>query len=743
MQTSLRLQWLTLAVATFVPAAALVAQTARPASPAPGKADETVLLSEFLVKETSDQGYIASESVTGTRVATLIKDLPFSVSVITSEFMNDFDFFDLAGDLAYTANLNAVDTQGNSNLRGYGATFTLRNGFYRLGLNDRVNTDRIEVIKGPNAAIYGSTSPAGLINFVTKKPRLGVTSGRLSLTAGSLDLRRGEISVNTPLGSLGGVRFAQLFSAEATNVGSETPFAASRNRLISENLIAKFRDGSTLSFELEWSKRKSVTATSTTPFEYNATTRIYSSIERKDLARFSQGGPDSVQNRELTSAYLTYDKRFNHVWSTHAGAYTYARHAFNFNNGSSDQFDPRTGRFGRGNVIVDPLNEDGGGVQIDTLADYATFEGKVQHKTLLTLDYSQNWRYREQRSPNSRVWTINGVLLANPDYTLPPRWAFNIITRRDKVRWDVQGFLLRQQSAFFENRLLAFASLRRDLVTYNFNFGNQYNRAGGALSSPGAVSHYTDTAWSPSFGLNFKATSHLSVYASRSNSFSPAGQVAKLGDPHLDNETSAGWDYGIKAALLKETLVFTLGGFYIDRNGVKTTQRDPVTGLNETVAAGKQLTKGLEFEGAWRVSEQLTLMASYGYVNARILYNGNAVTDVGRVPAGVPVDQGSLAWKYLFTRGVLKGLAWNTGVTYSGVSHPNSTAALNDGRRNDQAPSFYLVNAGLTYSWSTGQRRTKQSVRLSAKNLLDRAYEDQKGNLGASRGVYTAYSLSY
>ena len=58
--------------------------------------------------------------------------MPFAVSVITSEFMRDFDFFDIAGDVGYVANLNGLDTQGNSNLRGYGATFYLRNGFYRL-----------------------------------------------------------------------------------------------------------------------------------------------------------------------------------------------------------------------------------------------------------------------------------------------------------------------------------------------------------------------------------------------------------------------------------------------------------------------------------------------------------------------------------------------------------------------------------------------------------------------------------
>ena len=736
MQT-LRCQTLFAAAAVALPLA-LSAQTTRPASSAAAAPDaELVQLSEFTVKESSDNSYIASESVTGTRVATQIKDLPFSVSVVTSEFMNDFDFFDIASDMAYVANLNNVDTQGNSNLRGYGATFYLRNGFYRLGLIDRINTDRIEVIKGPNAAIYGATSPAGLINVVTKKPRFDTFSERATVTAGSQDMLRGEINVNTPLGSLGKVKFAQLFSANVQNGGSETPFATTKNRLLSESIMARFPDQSTLNLEIEWSARKGVPATSTVPFQYNAATRTYSSILRKDLAHVSQGGPDSVANRELTSVYLTYDKRWNRTWSTHAGAYAYARHAFNFNNGSSDQFDPATGRFGRGNVIVDPLNEDGGAGQIDTLADYELMNGALKNKTLLTLDYSQNWRYREQRSPNTRVYSISGILLANPDYSLPPRSAFNIITRRDKVRWDTRGFFLRQQTTALDGRLIGFAGLRRDLVTYNFLFGDQFNRAGGALSNKGAVSHYTDSAWSPNFGVNFKATKQIALYASHSTSFSPAGQVAKLGDPHLENETSVGWDYGIKATLLNERLVFTLGGFYIDRDGVKTTQRDPVTGLNETVAAGKQSTKGCEFEGAWRVNEKLTVLASYGYVNAKILYNGNATTDIGRRPVGLPKDQGSLSWKWE----ILKGLSWNAGVTYSGEALPNSTAT--DARRDVRAPGYYLVNTGLMYSWAQREHRLRHSVRLSAKNALDRDYLTSRGELGAERGVFIAYTLSH
>lgn len=710
---------------------------------AAARTDEPVMLSEFTVHESSDTSYIASESVTGTRVATQIKDLPFMVSVVTSEFMNDFDFFDVADNMSYVANLNSVDTQGNSNLRGYGATFYLRNGFYRLGLVDRVNIDRIEVIKGPNAAIYGSTSPAGLINMVTKRPRFGYNSQRLTATVGSFHMRRAEGNVYTDLGEARGVQLASLFSFNLQNNLYDTPYAMNRNRLVDETLLAKLPDGSTLQVEVEWSKRMAVPATSTIPFEYNPTTKKYSAVQRKDLAHFSQGGPNSVANRELSTVYAMYDKRWNQTWSTHAGADYYYRHAYNFNNGTRDQFDPVKQQFQRGNVVTDPLNETGGAVQVDTLADYLAFHGQLRNKTLLTFDYAQNWRYREQRGPNSKLYPISGVYLDAPDYSLPPLWTFNIITRRDKVRWDVKGFFLRQQTTALDDRLILFAGLRRDLVTYNFTFGDQFNTGGskpGSLKTAGVTSHYTDSAWSPNFGANFKATRNFALYASHSTSFSPNGQVAKLGDPHLSNETSVGWDYGVKSTFLDERLIFTLGGFYIDRSGVKTTRTDPVTGLKETVAAGNQNTKGFEFEGSWRINDTLTVLASYGYVNARIVYNGDSVTDVGQMPAGLPIDQGSVAWKYNFP-GALKGLFWNTGIRYIGVAYPNSTADPSDPRRYIDAPSYYLVDTGFSYTWRNNGLR--QTVRLSAKNLLDREYVTNNMDMGVGRGIYLAYTINH
>lgn len=722
----------------------LSAAFAQTPAPTPNQTDEVVELSPFVVSTEKSDGYIASEAVTGTRVRTQIKDLPFSISVITSEFMNDFDFFDLGSDLAYTASLNSVDTQGNFTLRGYGATFMLRNGFYRLGLVDRINTDRIEVIKGPNAAIYGSTSPAGLINIVSKQPQF-TSSQTVRVTAGSESMLRAETNVNTPLGSLGGVRFAQLFSAKAQESDAATPFAHSKSRVIGYSLLAKFKDNSTLLFEFDWTKRSGTADTGQLPFEYNVKAKTYSSVLRRDLAHFSQAGPDSIADRKQHSFYLTYDKQYNRVWSTHAGFNSYARRAFNFNNGSRDQFDPATNSFTRPNVVVDPLNEDGFGIQVDTLAHYPLMDGMLDNKTLLTLDVSNNWRFRQQNGVNTKLYSIKGVTLDDPDYSLPPRDAFNIVTRRDHARWHIEGALLRHQLMAMEGRLIAFGSLRFDRVTYNLDFGDQFNTGGskpGSLKTPGEVLHYTDTAWSPNVGFNYKVTPRIALYASHSKSFSPSGQVAKLGTPRLDNETSVGWDYGIKASYLEDRLIFTLGGYDIDRSGVKTSRTDPDTGVEETVAAGKQRARGFEFEGSWQVTDDLTFLASYSHVDAVIVYNGDAITDVGQPPDGLPNQQASFAWKYRFRQTAFAGLSWNGGITYSGKSYFNSTASPGDPRREIYAPGAALVNTGLTYQWS-GSHGIKHSIRLSAKNLLDRDYLTNRGGLGDERAYYVAYTFNH
>ena len=69
----------------------LHAQTAAPASPVAKKqeAEEVLVLSPFEVKAEEDNGYVATETLAGTRIRTDLKDVASAISVVTKEFMRD------------------------------------------------------------------------------------------------------------------------------------------------------------------------------------------------------------------------------------------------------------------------------------------------------------------------------------------------------------------------------------------------------------------------------------------------------------------------------------------------------------------------------------------------------------------------------------------------------------------------------------------------------------------------------
>jgi iron complex outermembrane receptor protein len=610
---------------------------------------------------------------------------------------------------------------------------------------DRVNTDRMEVIKGPNAAIYGAANPTGVVNIVARAPRFGAASQRISYTAGPFDLNRVEASFNQPLGSADGVKFANLLSLAGTSEHTPSTDPAGRQtRAFDDVLAAKFNDGSTLTAEFEWVRINVVPGYSNSiPFE--GAKGALTPVQRRDLTYFNQvGDVGAIKNRSSYSAYLTYEKQFNQTWSTRVNSYWYRRPELQVDAaGNSGTFDPTTQTFSARSLQWDMLNQDGGAFQIDTVADTTLPGGQWKSKTLFTFDYSQNWRMREVKDYNRNQYPASApISVVKPVYFLPPFSAFYIANRNDKTRADAMGAFISEQLRTADNRWINFLSLRRDLVTYNLNFANQYSLSKGVVGvkTVGQVLHYESRAWSPSLGTNYKLTKNLAVYASYSRSFAPQLQVSKLGTPPLPNETARGWDYGVKASFLEDHLVFTAGGYYIDREGIKATVKDPLTGVSDTVAGGSSNTKGVEFEGSWRVNQSLTIVANYAYANSKITNNGSTLTDIGQEPAGTPVDLAGFFTTYRVLSGPLHGLSLHLRVNYTGRAYPFSTQTTF--QRGIISPGYFTVDPGLTYEWRTANG-IRQSFRLSARNVLDRDYVTSDFNLGARRGVYFSYSLAH
>lgn len=160
----------------------LAAQTATPRSTATPPSDEVVQMSEFIINAEASNGYFTANTISGTRIAEQIKNLPMNVSVLTSEFLRDAAIYDVDSILQWTAS-----NTGPNNPRIRGLTSNTRvDGFGGSERDDAISVGRVEVIKGPGAIISGSGAPGGIVNVLTKRP-----TGRNRLQAAQIVNDRG------------------------------------------------------------------------------------------------------------------------------------------------------------------------------------------------------------------------------------------------------------------------------------------------------------------------------------------------------------------------------------------------------------------------------------------------------------------------------------------------------------------------------------------------------------------------
>jgi iron complex outermembrane receptor protein len=190
---------LLIAGACFSLTAVMPAQTA-------SNAQESIKLSVFTVNSTQDVGYHAANSVSATRVNTAIKDLPFSVSAFTSQFIHDTASIDLFDVVRYSAGVTNGSREFNSGATGYEIRgfqqYPQHDGFFSGAQSeiyvDTSTIDRVEVVKGPASLLYGQIAPGGTVNYITKHPEEKAfvdVSGKY----GSYDFSRATIDLNQPI----------------------------------------------------------------------------------------------------------------------------------------------------------------------------------------------------------------------------------------------------------------------------------------------------------------------------------------------------------------------------------------------------------------------------------------------------------------------------------------------------------------------------------------------------------------
>ncbi len=760
------------------------AQSAPPPRPAPS--ENVVTLSEFSVSADADRGYVASETLTGTRVRTPIIDLPYTVNVLTSEFFDDFAIFELSDNLVHVGSFTGLDIGGGFTLRGFGSSYQLRDGFFRLGRYGSSNIDRMEIIKGSNAAIYGRTSPGGMVNMISKQPKARAGQ-KVTFNYGDYGTQRITAESTGPIASTRWGKTAYIATGSHYQREFDQDYARNRNHEYYLALTHTFPDKSNLFVSAEYFFQERDAPNNPAPLVIDLKGTATNTDDEaigyaKNLAAYNPFGPNSELHRGYSGITAFYDKRLNDIWSFRAAGNFYGARRWDYNQNT-----------GWGTISINPANpatpvssargatpsktliiEDGGGVQADLLAHYWLRNRTIENRTLLTLDINDYWRWDPTRSygnaANPDIIAWNAVRTVPLDANLRPlapipyfpkklQWGNEVSTRIRKMRATVTGGLIRHQSAFLNGDLLTYAGARYDSV----RFRHRDFIAPPAGFAPGEQLDRTFTELKPNMGVNYKLTPKLRIFANYSESYfvPQADAPATVADPDYQSETAEGYDYGFKGGFLNDRLNFTVSGFYATRNNVSVTEveEEPVGSGNYVTRArrdGNQLVRGFEIDVNWRATDELSFGGSWGHVYSIYTDFGSAFPlAVGRRVNGVSPQNGSVYVRYAAARGPLRGFSGNLGVTHV-ASTP--TYAPNAGDTYTTTPTgerivtrstyqwrlrsgaYTLVNLGLRYRLPDTDRFT-HSVGINVNNVLDKDYLRANRLLGERRAFYFTYTL--
>lgn len=651
----------------------------------------------IIVTGTSD-GYLASNSVTATKTDTPLIDIPQTINVVTREQIEDQAHHSLADILRYIPGTTVGQGEGNRDqitLRGQNTTAD----FFLDGVRDDVqyyrglyNIERVEILKGPYALIFGRGGGGGIINRVQKSPLADdvIYAGQASINSlGAYDV---SVDLNAPISDAAAVRVNAVYE----NLDSHRDFVGGERFAWNPYVAFRLNDDWKLGLSYEYvnddrTTDRGIPSIATTAGQPNRPLAGYRDqffgipdVNRTKLeAQIAKIRLDGALSENLnfsgTVLYGDYDKIYVNVFAN--GAAT----AQNGTVALSAYSDPTT----RENFIA----------QANVVWDVVT--GPLSHKVLIGAEYG------DQKSANRR---FNGTLsnatfnLANP---LFPTVAFNTLSR-DTIS-DVEFF-----SAYVQDQISigehidVVAGLRYD--SFDINGTDLFP----AVDRPFARK---DDKISPRVGLIFKPQENVSVYTSYSQSFLPRSGdqflALSVTQQNLAPEKFTNYEVGAKWDI-QPNLNLTLALFQLDRSNATTP--DPANPL-ASINIGKTRTQGIELATTGRITASWEVHGGYSYQDAKLA--GNEFVRLGQVPK----HQASLWNRYDFNDAFAAGV---------GVIHQSSQfAAIRTSATTTKLPAFTRIDAALYYDISE-----KLQLQVNVENLLGTEYySDAHNNNNISTGA--------
>ena len=564
-------------------------------------------------------------------------------------------------------------------LRGYNTTYTS---------NMLVNVERIEVIKGPAATLYGNCDPGGTINLVTKKP-LDDAQKEISVAAGSWNHYRAEADVTGPMNKKKTVLYR--FNAGYDNAQSFRDLWYGKSYQIAPSFSYVPNDKIQLNVDISLSHVNTILDRGVLGFQNGSlhSTPIHVTA--------SQPGDYLHETTLAGNVLFSYNINKNISFNSGYLAYLTQQNVAEHGVRSYIDMDSVNLYFSKWNYHT----------LTNTLTNYFTLHfatGKISHQLLAGYDFIESdvnvaQHYFERPEPFGAGSGIVGTLsLRHPKYVSADVKDYQLSSYNSSTSnvdgnvYSTQGIYVQERLSYKKFKLML--GLRQELYT------------SGDDDDTSGVTKINKLL--PRVGLVYELKPNASVYFTYNEGFDPfeASTGKQVFDAPFKPITSELLEIGAKTNLLANKLYASLALYQLVLHNVAVNANN-ISNPDLYVQQGKDRSRGIETEVAGKILPNLSIDAAYAYCVATVL-ESKIATQVGNVLANAPKNSSSSWVKYTFVKGALKGFGVAAG--HSAVSVRNT---LQQGL---QLPGYVVLNGSLQYTWN------KLKLALNINNITNTSY---------------------
>lgn len=617
-----------------------------------------------LLKEIVVKGYLSqNERITAIgKMDVKVMDLPIAIQAIDNYVLETQQVQNLSDVLMNTNGVYIMGTTGGyqEEIAGRGFQYrssnTFKNGtrFNNSIMTETSGLERVEVLKGSGAMLYGNVAAGGILNLITKKPKFDF-GGEVSYRTGSFGLSKPSFDFYGGLGK--GQNAAFRLNGTYQKAESFRQFVSSERFYINPSLLFKFGNNTDLLLEGDYIDDQR------TP-DFGSGVINYEVVENYPRNRYLGVRWANVNAKQMTSS-ATLTHQWNQFWKSDLNVSIRKSEQNLF---STTRPNTSGNLIGADGLWVRSLqkfdsNENYGIVQGNMNGQFKT--GSIKHQVLIGFDAEKFNDQRQAYNNFSRYDTLNifNDLPANSRYDIPSLSNGN----------------------YTDNITQRYGIYAQDLITLNNSFkllaGLRYSRQGSInkLWNPAQELTETETpsqgAFSPRLGLVFQPSEKQSIFFSYSNSFELNSGVdidGKALEPSIIDQ----FEIGLKNNLLNDKLTANITLYQIDNANLaqmSLVNNNTYTYVQEL--AGHVRSKGVELDLAARPLPGWSILAGYSYNQTK--YVSSNIYIEGSFLRYNPNHTANASTQYQFLSGSLHGLNLGLAAVYIGKRYAGRSTRLN------------------------------------------------------------------